>query len=214
MANLILFDLMCNSIENIKKKYKQNIFVETGCYNGDSINTMKVYGYDRIYSCDINPNMINTCRKRFNVVDNDPDTTLMIANSLDFLKIIIPSLPKEESIFFFLDAHLPNLYDDTDGSPLTGEYKLGDNVKNQKFDLNFPLETELDVIYEHRKDSNDYIVCDDARVYMESNWGCGNWEGRDIFGEQLNFNFINKYTNWEPSIYTEEEGFLILTKRI
>jgi len=213
MGTLTTFDRVCMSIDDIKRKYNQTTFVETGCLQGESILFMMLKEYDTIFSCDINNDLVEYTINFLKQYRFNSTVRILNKNSVDFLEFIVPNLPKTESVFFFLDAHLPHFYDKTDGDPNSNDIKISDVTLTEKFEINFPLEKELDVIYKYRKGCRDFIVCDDARVYMDSNWVNGNWEDRKLF-EGLNFEFLAKYKDeYDYTISFDQDGWLILTNK-
>jgi hypothetical protein len=80
-----------------------------------------------------------------------------------------------------------------------------------KDDFTFPLEKELDIIYQHRKDKQDIIICDDLRIYEDDLFENGVWADRHQFG--LNLDFISKYQEYSVKKFTNQEGYLLLSRK-
>jgi hypothetical protein len=73
------------------------------------------------------------------------------------------------------------------------------------------LEKELDIIYQHRKDKQDIIICDDLRIYEDDLFENGVWADRHQFG--LNLDFISKYQEYSVKKFTNQEGYLLLSRK-
>lgn len=192
MGSLINFNTTCKNLQQLKDKHKSTVFIETGCFRGNSLGFMLNYDFNKFYSCDIDPEMVNYCLSRF---EGKP-LEIHLKNSVDFLRDLIPTLNDEDSIMFYLDAHLPE-HDKTSGQVLTEN------------DLNFPLEEELDIIFALRKDKDDVIIIDDLRIYEDGPFTGGNWNERRRF--DLSLDFLSKYDYIGEKFYSEE-GFLVLFK--
>ncbi len=134
---------------------KETIFVETGTYLGGGIDYALSFPFKRMASCELLKNYYDLAKIKYNSVE------LYHSNSIDFLKDILPTISKDDRIVFWLDAHYPGLYSD---------------VKIEDIDTIFPLERELEIIYGHRKDCKDLILCDDLRIYTQASFHGGNIE--------------------------------------
>ena len=128
------------NIKYYKSRYDIETFVETGCWNGDSLAAAYNVGLD-CYSCDINPDYVRNCRMRF------PSAKLFDGDSQVVLADMIEGLTKPT--LFWLDAHLPK-YHDAEEPLITSK---------------FPLYQEL-LIIRHGKVNyeRDVILCDDVRT--------------------------------------------------
>lgn len=191
MGSLINFDQECKNLKSLKDEYNSTVFVETGCFRGNSLAHALNLDFGRFYSCDIDEEMINYCINRFN------KTNLYIhhGTSVDFLKQQVSLFNDVSSIMFYLDAHLPE-HDKSSGKILT------DNV------LNFPLEEELTIINNLRSNKKDVIIIDDLRIYEDGPFTGGNWSERHRFN--LNLDFLSKY-NYKIEKFYQQEGYLLLT---
>ena len=133
-------------IDQLKKQYLLNNFVETGVYLGASVQIAYNSGFTSVHSCDINKDHINNARRTF------PHANIIEADSITFLKELLPIL--NGNTLFWLDAHFPEFYsipyeDETWKMPLFKELQL---IKETK------------VGYQH-----DVIMCDDMRVMRHPN---------------------------------------------
>lgn len=168
---------------------KETIFVETGTYLGGGIDYALNFPFKRIASCELLKNYYDLAKLKYNSVE------LYHSNSTDFLKDILPTIPKEDRIVFWLDAHYPGLYGD---------------VKIEDIDTIFPLERELEIIYNHRKDCKDLILCDDLRIYIQANFQGGNIDTPIQKGTISAFESFNQWLTTH-NIITDirDEGYLI-----
>ncbi len=191
MGSLINFDQECKSLKSLKEEYDSTVFVETGCFRGNSLGHALNLDFESFYSCDIDKEMIDYCNDKF----KRDDLHIFPGTSTTFLRLQLPLLDSVESIIFYLDAHLPE-HDKTSGQVLT------DNV------LNFPLEEELQIINNLRPNKNDVIIIDDLRIYEDGHFTGGNWSERHRFN--LNLDFLSKY-NYKIEKFYQQEGYLLLT---
>ena len=188
MGSLNNFHTLCKPISLLKHKYNTDTFVETGCFRGAGLFAASSFGFKKLYSCDIDKEMVDLCQGQFKDVD------IYHTDSLTFLEELLPTLDDIESVFFFLDAHLPD-HDKNNGTVLLDS------------EYNFPLEKELDLIYSYRKDKRDIILCDDLRIYEDGPFQGGNWKERHKFG--LDLSFISRY-NYNIEKFYKSEGYILL----
>lgn len=76
------------------------VFVETGCYGGDSIKKALDAGFSKVYSMDICEKFVKHCNKRFKKFSN---VSVYNKDSSSELWDVIAKI--EEPITFWLDAH-------------------------------------------------------------------------------------------------------------
>ena len=55
--------------------------------------------------------------------------------------------------------------------------------------LRLPMETELQIMKDIRDLSNDVIIMDDLRIYVDRDFGAGNWPERSLYGAD-NYDFV------------------------
>lgn len=192
MGSLSNFNDTCVKLTALKQKYNINVFVETGCFKGNTLRYCSGLGFDRMYSCDIDQEMIDHCK------DISPTLELFHGTSIDFLEQLLPKLDSDR-ILFYLDAHLP-------------EHDKNNGEKWVESDLNFPLQEELKIINKYRKEKSDVIICDDLRIYEYGPFEGGNWDKRKYF-ETLDLKFISDY-NYIMNKFYSQEGYILLTKDI
>jgi autotransporter strand-loop-strand O-heptosyltransferase len=139
MGNLRFFDL---------SKYKADIFVETGTGMGIGLLEALKYGFDAYYSCEIEHPLYRMSVNRFSSLP----VNLFNMDSLHFLAEILPIIPKEKRIVFWLDAHFP-------GADYLNQERSGDNNE-----INLPLVHEIALIHKYRQGCKDTILIDDLRL--------------------------------------------------
>lgn len=188
MGSLSNFNSTCVSISELKSKYDLNVFVETGCFKGNTLRYVQDFKFDRLYSCDIDKEMIDICS------NISPNLELFHCTSTEFLEQLLPKLDQDR-VLFFLDAHLP-------------EHDKNNGEKWIESELNFPLEQELEIINKYRKGKKDVIICDDLRIYEYGPFEGGNWDKRKYF-EHLDLRFVRDY-NYNMSKFYSQEGYVLL----
>lgn len=189
MGSLSNFNDTCVKIAELKQAFDLNVFVETGCFRGNTLRYASGLGFERMYSCDIDQEMIDHCK------GIAPNLELFLGTSVEFLKHLLPKL-ENDRVLFFLDAHLP-------------EHDKNNGEKWIESDLNFPLQEELNLINNCRTGKKDAIVCDDLRIYEYGPFEGGNWDKRKYF-ETLDLSFLKSY-NYKVSKFYSQEGYLLLT---
>ena len=192
MGSLVSFNKACESLFDLKTSSNAKVFIETGCFRGKSLEFALQTGFDFCYSCDVDQEMIDHCKDTLNYNNFE----IHLADSVSFLDSLLPRLSDQDSIIFFLDAHLP-------GHDKKAQYS--DIVLTEQ---TFPLERELDVIFKHRQNKTDVIICDDLRIYEDGPFTGGVWHDRHQFN--LNLDFIEKYPATYKKYYADE-GYIVLT---
>ena len=131
-----------------KEQYGLSTFVETGCYLGDGIATALAWGFECVFSCDLHPDHVEHCRRRFAEEIRSGRVAIFEGDSIAVLEgKILPAMGGPALIY--LDAHFPAYY---------GLAEVGPSTR-------FPLREELDAIRRHRAGkAADVVLCDDMRV--------------------------------------------------
>jgi hypothetical protein len=186
------------------QKYKTQVFFETGSGYGTGIFHSLQYPFQKILSVEIDKEQSDLLQKFFRF-----DQRVQIINglSIDALKTVIPQIPLNIPIFFFLDAHFP--YADL------GKKGFGDEKDEN---IRMPLYQELLFIKENRidKGAKDFILVDDIMLYDDDN----EYESSsqkltmDILPKE-NRNYLSKFldlfsNSHDSEILTREQGYLIL----
>ncbi len=194
MGSLQNFNDTCEKIKFLKKANGSSVFVETGCFRGNSLRYALELGFDKLYSCDVDLEMVNHCLIMF----KDKPVDIFHGNSIDYLTHLLPKLEDVDSVIFYLDAHLP-------------EHDKNDGKKIIETEFNFPLQGEIEIINKFRGSKNDVIICDDLRIYEDGPFEGGIWTERKRFG--LDLSFLSHY-NYSMNKFYSQEGYLLLTKVI
>lgn len=143
---------MGSSLE-LFKKYKNdiNIFIETGTFTGDGIKRALDAGFNKIYSCDINKDVIARAKTAFsnhNVKLLDQPSNIALKSFLDEIN---------ERCVIFLDGHsMP--YDENEQNRGFGEDTVLKGLPP------CPLLQEIDIISNHHI-KNHIILIDDYQCF-------------------------------------------------
>lgn len=134
---------MPSNVDNFKK-FKNELFIETGSFYGEGIQQAIDAGFENIISIELSPKYFSICVNRFNF---NPQVKIVFGDSYKVLKEILPQINKR--ITFWLDGH--HSCEDT---------ALGDFWA--------PLIQELDSIKNHHM-KNHTIIIDDMRCWVDPN---------------------------------------------
>ena len=163
MGELNIFNL-----QELINKFKCKIYVETGTGIGVCLSHMLQYGFDRHYSIDIDEELILEAKEKF----KNKNVEFHNNYSHKALEKIVPTLPKDKAILFFLDAHFPK----ADFHKITYE----ESISTYKEDA-FPLSKEIKTIKKHRDISKDCFIIDDWKLYdPDQAYEFGGWEYKDL----------------------------------
>lgn len=136
-TSITLPDLVLN-------QFLSNVFIESGSYDGRTIQQALNAGFEHIVSIELNSKYFQQCKERF--AGNDK-VTLYQGDSINVLPIVLAKL--EQQATFWLDAHIQ------------------EGVKGAELS---PLMTELRMIREHHI-KNHIIMIDDVRLMGSRTWG-------------------------------------------
>lgn len=172
--------------------YDCNIYVETG--TGRCTSLARAVGlFDKCFTVDLDTEMVEQARARFSQVN------VVHGLSTEALEQWLKNdLADSDRVFFFLDAHFP-------GADYHG-------VKHDVTAPNaVPLEEELRLIKQYRPNCQDFIVCDDARIYTTGHFEHGNTEWLQVPG---GYSFIYEiFPDAQISLAYQEEGYIIVDRR-
>lgn len=173
--------------------YGCNVYVETG--TGQGLTLAKAYPhFSKLFSVDLDSALVMQARTNF------PGARIDIDLSTNFLERLFTSgaIREKDSVLFFLDAHFPGA--DFHGMP----YDV--NAKHA-----VPLEDELKIIKKYRPNGGDFIICDDARIYMKGPFEWGNVDWLQVPGG-LQF-LRGLFDSDRISINFSEEGYIVIDNR-
>lgn len=142
-------------------KYNTRIFFETGTGLGSGLMRMiqPEYGQELLISCDIDEDLAKHSAKTFSF---DTRVHVFNAEGPTVLRNILPKIPLDKPIFYWLDSHFAN-----------SDYNLGDKplVPHSEGDpeIRLPALNEIKIIKELRIDrgAKDFILLDDVMLYDE-----------------------------------------------
>lgn len=183
-------------LDDILSKYKVETFIETGFGNGDGLSHALKTNFTELYSIEIMQCQIDMYGNAFGT---NPRVKLLCGNTIEILKTLLPKI--KNNICFWLDAHFPGA---DNPSPLHGQH---DAEKND--DVRLPLEKELEIIKNLRKNYKDVILIDDIKLY-KNNGELANWIPnirprqkfsspefyREILSETHHFDYIDNDTGY------------------
>ena len=130
------------NVQELKSKYSLDVFIETGCFNGNGLRHATSCGFNQLYSCDINKIYADGASQEFS------NACIKHQDSLAFFQDVLPQVSGRA--LFFLDAHFPSFY-----------FKPDAENENTKF----PLFEEVKLIKQLKENFHqDVIICDDLRV--------------------------------------------------
>lgn len=191
-------------------KYNTRIFFETGTGLGSGLMRMiqPEYGQELLISCDIDKELAEHSKTTFSF-----DTRVHIFNEEGpaLLERLLPSIPLNNPIFFWLDSHFSNSDYNLGHKPLVS-HSEGDP------DIRLPAMNELKIIKRLRTDlgAKDFILLDDAMLYDELDRyedcvarlgeGAVPAEYRKIISKATEL-FKNSHT---PQVLTIAQGFFAL----
>lgn len=128
--------------DNLKKHFAQfqnEIFVETGTYIGNGLQTALTTGFQKCYSIEIHKYLYDNAMKRFEKEIESGKVKLFHGNSEKIFPIIVEKLDKPAT--FWLDAHISSQYGD-------------------KLAKNCPIIEELQAIKNHQIKTHTILIDD------------------------------------------------------
>jgi glycerophosphoryl diester phosphodiesterase len=188
---------------DLLKRFKCKIYVESGTGIGVCLKHMLNYNFDEYHSIDLDPKLIKKAKENF----KGKNIKFYNSFSTKAFKKIVPKLPKDIPVFFFLDAHFP----DSDFNGRSYE----ESIKEYKSQA-LPLFDEIDIIKKHRDVSKDIFVIDDWKIYdKDHNYQYPEWDhynlqnslGINVSKDKI-LKFFEKTHNFELRL--EHQGFLFI----
>jgi hypothetical protein len=145
--------------------------INTFATNFRVLNTTRTINnkFEKYISIEISTVLYNRCLPIIQNFKNQ-NIELVNSNSQDGLEMILSKIDKDKNILFWLDAHFP----DADHN--------GASYRQYEKQLRIPLEDEIKIIKKYRKQSKDYLIIDDLRIYEDGNYEGGNWSDRKQYG--------------------------------
>jgi hypothetical protein len=141
-------------IRKLKDRYNLEVMIETGTFEGKSIQCVLKNGIDIVYSCDV--------QDFFERMEQKPDfiksenVHFYIGRSMECLPDMLKEAGVDKNCLIFLDAHCdPRLFRGNLANVNTDD---GDPV---------PMFSELSLILKHRDVTNDVLIIDDIHLYVQ-----------------------------------------------
>lgn len=149
-AKIVGYKTKRKFINQIRRKYIVDIFVETGTFLGDTIYEFKSK-FKCLYSIELSPELAKRAKVRF--ADYNHITVIEGDSGIE-LKTLVVSL--KEQALFWLDGHYSSSF-----------VHNGEFIVTAKAQYNTPILNELTIIL---KSNYDHIILvDDARLFVGAN---------------------------------------------
>ena len=198
MGTLARFDL-----NKLIEQYGTLHFVETGTGSGDGIAHAMRFGFRTLWSCESVPQLAAATSAAFEI---DNRVRIINAKSVDFLLDVCASIPVDEPILFWLDAHFPG-----------ADYGLATHGAEQDPAIRLPLRSELEVIIKQRTAGRDVLLADDLRIWIDAAFGSGNLPAsvRPFCPRERDASFFADMlgSTHEVKFDFTNEGYVIVTPR-
>jgi hypothetical protein len=187
------------NLSRIIRDYSINYFFETGTWKGDAVAYALQFPFEKIISAEIIPAIADVAISRF---QQEPRVKIVNANSTDALFAELPTL--DGNCLFWLDAHFPG-----------ADAGLAQYDAIQDEDIRLPLEHELTIIHDLRKNYQDVLIIDDLRVYEDGPFENGNAPADTLPGVNRDLQFIDRLfgkSHLKMKTYRLEGSILLFPK--
>jgi hypothetical protein len=193
MASIDIFD-----IKALKDKFNLENYIETGTGMGECLSHAFNFGFKLYRSVEINSIVYEEVVKKFS---NNLLCQIYLGKSVEKLPEMIQGV--EGNTLFWLDAHFP------------GCWKLNYKLDYEKdASIRIPLEHEINLLKTLRNLDKDVFILDDLRIYMDGNYGAGNWADRkQLGGDGIDFIYKNFEKTHDIEIDYRWEGSIIITPK-
>jgi len=195
------------SLTEYIEKFKCKTYVETGTGAAECLTHAVTFPFKKYYTIDIDGELIEKAEATF----NNPKITFIHNYSSEALKELVPTLPKDEPVLFFLDAHFPG----ADFHKISYEESI-----RQFQDEAFPLLNEIKIIKNLRDISKDVFIIDDWKLYDDTlQYEFPGWQYKGL-QEELGLitspqEILNEFKdNHDYQINLRHQGFLIATPKL
>lgn len=192
------------NVKDYCDKYKIKYFIETGTGNGHSLKYASKRGFSKLFSIEIHEETYNNVITTFNVKERKK-ISIRLGESVPILKDILESIPKNEPILFWLDAHYPGCY-----AP-NGNCSSSSNIESE---IRLPLKFELELINSMR-DPIDVILIDDLRVYekMKGHEECYMFEFNPELFDPVAVDFDKLGARYDVTRMYKDQGYVLFTPK-
>jgi len=143
-------------------------FVETGTGDGSSMDKVILTGgIENFYGIECDKELYDELVSKYETIDQ---MHLYNDYSENCMEEVLSALDASPTMFW-LDAHFPG-----------SDYKGQSYGAERNLSLRLPMEKELQIMKEKRDLSKDVIIMDDLRIYVDREFGAGNWPERSLYG--------------------------------
>lgn len=186
------------NLDFIRSYYGCSTVFETGTGMAGGTLEAARFAFDRIYTVEIHPEVAALARPK---IEHDSRIVLLEQSSEDAVRSVVPALPEESGVLFWLDAHFPGM--DFGFRP----------TEEPTLDISLPLETELELIASLRSVQNDVFLLDDLRIYENGPFFNGSIpDDRSLLDpRQRSIDFVRRILGGTHHLlrYYHEEGYLV-----
>lgn len=197
MGTLTHFDLA-----TMKQKHGLRHIVETGTGIGDSMEFALGFGFETLHTSEIEPSLAMKAAGRL----AHRGVAVYGLKSVDFLRMVCPTIPVYEPVLFWLDAHFPGV-----------DYFVRSLSGTTDGEIMLPLETELMAIMTSRRTARDVILIDDLRIYLDGPFlhGAVAPNLRPACPVARNIDFIHRTCGdtHDIQVIYDHEGYALLTPK-
>lgn len=192
------------NLQSMMEAYGCRSLFETGTGIGDGVQYASYFHFDRIWTVEIHADIAATARERFS---GDARIEVIHATSEEALSRVLPGVPNDAPILFWLDAHFPG-----------ADFGLAGYKDEKDADRRLPLERELALIAKLRHPCRDVLLIDDLRIYEDGPYEMGTMPefAQTLPPERRNIDFVQR-APWSATHdlqrFHQQTGFLVLTPR-
>jgi len=90
-----------DEVKRIQKEFNIDIAFETGTYIGNTTRCLADI-FKQVYTCDIEAKFLQQAKDRDRGIHN---VLFTLGASIDVFRALLPLIPKDKTVFFYLDAH-------------------------------------------------------------------------------------------------------------
>lgn len=170
------------------RKYS-DVFIETGCANGDGVQRALDAGFDPIISIEAATEWFVKSTRRF---DNTQKVSIVLGKSTDKLKSVIDSL-FEDPFVFYLDAHS------------SGDTSFGHKeciAGEPEFQQDNIIKQELNIILSNY---NRHIICIDDVNGLEDGHAVEYMDLCLKYNPEYTFRFYDENLSGDPAYYYKDK---------
>ncbi|MDE2472759.1 MAG: hypothetical protein KGL35_29560 [Bradyrhizobium sp.] len=190
-------------VGRLREDWNVRHFVETGTGRGDSLAHAAQFPFDSLKSCEVDYTLREGAQNRFR---GDRRVHVSLWESRDFVSWACRTIPADQPILFWLDAHFP-------GADYQGQ-SFGAEADER---VRLPLQTELDTIARLRPLSRDVVLVDDLRIYVDGPFGHGNLPPnvRPHCPAERGIGFIHETmgATHDVALLYDHEGYVVMTPK-